>query len=116
ALMACSAQAQSVIKRNLTTSAFKSVAYLSQEVALNGVVSTEARVAPLTVSSAGFGLDKMANNLWTFPVMPPPALSLPHGITPATASSATHHWLSTHIAPFKARVGQWLTQQNLSMA
>lgn len=106
--------AAGVTSRTLGAPLAKNVAYLSQEVTLNGDMNVTARVAPLTVSSGGFGLAKNAVKLAGFPVQGMPVIDVANPTTQAAALSAAGEWVTTQLPGFKTRVAGWMKGQGLS--
>ena len=115
-LSAAAAPAQTLSSRALTTSAHRDIAYFTQEVSLDKQVAVSARVAPLTVSNAGFGLEKAAVVLPAFPVRAFSVISVESPVTQGDALAAANDWMQAEMPGFQARVSAWLKKEGLSSA
>ncbi len=109
------ALAQSVAGRPLTAPLTKNVAYVSQEVLLNGANGTTGSVAPLTVSSTGFGLKQLSSPLQGVPFNPMPVIPVSNPTTQDAALQAADNWVKFDLQKFRAAYGAWLSKEGLSM-
>lgn len=116
AAAATTAAAASTSSHSLTTSPFRNVVFLTEQVQLDGQTATQAKIAPLTASESGFTGDKLASPLPGFPVPPMPAVTISGAVTQDVALSASKSWMTYYVSGFAAQLGGWLRGEGLSMA
>jgi hypothetical protein len=100
----------------LTSSPFRNVVFLTEQVALDGQTATQAKIAPLTSSESGYTGDKLASPMPAFPVTPMPAVTISGAVGQDVALSASKSWMTYYLPGFASSMGAWLRGQGLSMA
>ncbi len=112
---ALTVNAQSINARPLAAPSTKDVAYVSQEVLLQGSTNVSVTVAPLTTSSSGFGLSRLATKFPGTPFGAMPTMSIPNPTTQAVALEEAARWVKNDLPTFRGRYGTWLKQKGLSI-
>jgi hypothetical protein len=115
-LAAGTSQAESLVTRHLGTPVSRNVLYMSQEITLSGDIGSSAKIAPLTMSSAGFGIEKNAVKLAGLPVTGLPRISIANPTSTTAALEAANNWTSSNMPAFQSRVGNYIRAQGLSSA
>lgn len=110
------AQADNLVVRHLGTPVSRNVLYLSQEVSISGGQAESGKIAPLTTSTAGFGIEKNAVKLNALPVTGLPRLNIPNPTTQATAQAIAATWATSNMPAFQSRIGTYVRNQGLSSA
>ncbi|MNR71418.1 hypothetical protein D3C71_20330 [compost metagenome] len=106
--------AQTPKARPLTTPAFKPVLHVAQDVTVDKVSSAHAFVAPLTVSAAGLGADRLKTEVSAFDVGTLPIIDLPNPTTQAQALALAKDWINLNGRSLTGRVGNYLQRHGLS--
>jgi len=115
-LATATSQAQSLGSRHIGTPMSRNVLYMTQEVTLSGEMGSSAKVAPLTTSSAGFGIDKNAVKLSGMPVAGLPRVNVGYPTTQVAALNAAQSWMTASMPSFRTQVGAYIKSQGISSA
>lgn len=115
-LATAASQAQGLGSRHIGTPMSRNVLYMSQEITLSGDMGATAKVAPLTTSSLGFGIDKNVVKLSGMPVSGLPRISLPNPTTQVAALDMAQGWMTSNMPGFQSRVGAYIKAQGISSA
>jgi len=113
---ASTAQADSLVARRLGTPVSRNILHMSQEIAIGGGMAESAKIAPLTTSTAGFGIEKNAVKLNALPVTGLPRISIANPTTQTAALAAANSWATANMPGFQSRVGTYVRNQGLSSA
>lgn len=116
ALTATTGTAATLPSHGFGTPVSRNVAYLTQDVTLDGSMGASASVAPLSVSSAGFGAEKNATKLPGLPVSGLPRIAISNPTDQDAALAAAKDWTTTQLPLFRSRLSGWLKQQGLPTA
>ena len=110
------AQADSLVARRLGTPVSRNVLYMSQEVTITGTQGESAKIAPLTTSTAGFGIEKSAVKLNNLPISGLPRINIANPTTQIAALSAANTWAQSNMPGLQSRIGTYIRSKGLSSA
>lgn len=111
------AVAQSTLSapRNISASVHRDIASVSQETVLSGDTTIYMAVAPLTSSSRGFGLGKLATKLEYSPFGAMPTMNIPNPVSQTQALEIGRTWMKDHMPAFKTAMSAWMKTKGISM-
>jgi hypothetical protein len=110
------AQADNLAARRLGTPVSRNILQMSQEIGIAGGMAESAKIAPLTTSTAGFGIEKNAVKLNALPVTGLPRIGIANPTTQTAALAAANAWATANMPGFQSRVGTYVRNQGLSSA
>lgn len=103
------------LAHNLSVATSRDVAYVSQEVGLNGTTVHRFSVAPLAVSEIGLTSRKLAQVRTVQPVPAPPNMPMPVRDSASHVLRTAKIWMNTDFAAYKTRLSGWLQSQGISL-
>src|SRR5690606_22827539 len=106
--------AQTPKYRPLTTSPFKNVLYISQEVDLDKRSHSFAKIGPLLSASGGFGANRFVVDASGYDTAAMPMLNLSNPTSQATALAAAHDWVEKNGRAQIHYMHSYMRQKNLS--
>lgn len=103
-------------RHQLTGPGFKNIAYFTQNVTLAGNLSTSLHVAPMTSSSAGFGLSKLSTPFPPGAVGAIATLLLPQPVEQGVALESAVALMAPNFQSFRPALNSWLVSQGIATA
>jgi hypothetical protein len=111
---ATSVAAQTLTSRPVSAITEKDVAFLTEDILLDGSGGRSLKVAPLTSSVEGFGMTKLSLTSPAIPFSTMPAVNVPNPVTQQEALDKAKSWMRANVNGFTAGFGAWLASRGIS--
>ena len=114
-VLGSAALAQTSSYRPLTTSPFKTVLYVSQEVTVARESTTRARVAPLLVATGGLAANRFVTDVPGYKLAASlPVMELGNPSDQMAALAVAESWMQLNAVQFVGRMGDYLRREGIS--